>query len=700
MSVSGGRGTEMQHYSSSPSLSSPPSALSEPSSPTRFLNAGRANIEMDEIIVDPGAAPRFTLMQQQQQQHQHPAPPPDVPLTIAGLPKKRPGRKPGSTVKPKVPGDGSSTNADQPKQRRPRKPRDPNAPPVQRKRKAAATEGIDAPLDPERSFTGPPATRRPRVTALMLMRPSIPQEVRPAPSDPVFPQVLPKRESLVSMQSILNDDPPPKAPPPVPAPTPGRQMFDPIRGNYDPIRESMASRDPYGTGPLGSPRAPSHSQAVNRPSASPSIASLVDPQPAPNVMSPLPSHTYNPIPPVRFQETASLPPSPSHPPVRIPPQHTKPQIVEANRPPPPPAPPAPSSKPEPVKTTSSFTSMSIIPASAAAAISAAIPAPMQSKKVTAVVQQEREAHKKASSNSSSPKVNGLKDKDALPTIPASSERSILDFGKVNPGEETNAPSIVLHIPLNGETNKYVNFLRMAEERYGWDALHPRLAANRERKARIAAASAALEKSGSGRESGDEMEEENIESDAEVSNVEMSGVANGTTAAAAGATSGPEGAEGVPTKPARKKRNFKEDEYDKDDDFVDDSEMLWEEQAAASRDGFFVYSGPLIPEVEKPVAPVAPKRGRGGGRGSRGGGRGGAARGEGTGRGRGGGPGSRGGVTRKPRITKLEKEQRDREKTEREKLAQMSSKAGSSAYNLLPLSAAPAPGASAAPGVVL
>lgn len=45
----------------------------------------------------------------------------------------------------------------------------------------------------------------------------------------------------------------------------------------------------------------------------------------------------------------------------------------------------------------------------------------------------------------------------------------------------------------------------------------------------------------------------------------------------------------------------EDEYDKDDDFVDDSELLWEEQAAASRDGFFVYSGPLIPEVEKPPA---------------------------------------------------------------------------------------------------
>ncbi|KAK3376672.1 hypothetical protein B0T24DRAFT_523918 [Lasiosphaeria ovina] len=695
----------MQHYSSSPSLSSPPSALSEPGSPTRFLHAGRANIEMDEIIVDPGAAPRAGIMQVQRQQQQV-APPLDVPLTAAGLPRKKPGRKPGSTLKPKVPpADGSSTNADQPKQRRPRKPRDPNLPPIQRKRKVAATDGMDPPpVMEQRSFSGSAAGRQTKITELTPIRPAIPIEPRPAPAESSFAPTPPKRESLpVSMQSILNDDPPPN----VKAQAAPARMFDPIRGNYDPIRETMVSRDPYGTGPLGSPRAPSQ---VNRASASPSIASLVDPSPA-NIMSPIASNTSynNAAAQPRFQESTSLPPSPSHH-VRLAPQ-PKPTIVEVKRPPPPPPAPAPASKPEQVrKTTSSFTSMTTIPASAAAALTAAAPAPIQSKKVTAVVQQERETHKKASSSSSSPRVNSLK--DALPTIPAGSERSILDFGKVSPGDETDAPSIMLHIPLNGETNKYVNFLRMAEERYGWDALHPRLAANRERKARIAAASAALEKSGSGRESGDEMDED-IQSDADVSNVEMGGVANGvgnnnaTTNGNGGGTSGPDGA---PVKPARKKRNFKEDEYDKDDDFVDDSEMLWEEQAAASRDGFFVYSGPLIPEVEKPVVPTGPpKRGRGGGgRGSRGG-RGGTARGggEGTGRGRGGGPGSRGGVTRKPRITKLEKEQRDREKAEREKLAQLSSKAGAPAsstgvYALMPLAAGPstATAATTTPGIAL
>lgn len=154
------------------------------------------------------------------------------------------------------------------------------------------------------------------------------------------------------------------------------------------------------------------------------------------------------------------------------------------------------------------------------------------------------------------------------------------------GTESRAPTIILHIPMNGEHNKYVNFTRLAEERYGWDALHPRLAAQRERLARVAAAGAALERSGSNKESGDEMSLDL--SEGEGSNAEMGAMSDGRT-----------GTDGGAKKPVRK-RKTKEDEYDKDDGFVDDTELLWEEQAAASKDGFFVYSGPLVPEGEKPV----------------------------------------------------------------------------------------------------
>ncbi|RAL64697.1 hypothetical protein DID88_001729 [Monilinia fructigena] len=126
---------------------------------------------------------------------------------------------------------------------------------------------------------------------------------------------------------------------------------------------------------------------------------------------------------------------------------------------------------------------------------------------------------------------------------------------------------------------------MAEEAYGWDALHPRLAAQRDRLARVAAAGAALERNGSSKESGDEM---SLDSEGEGSNVEMGGMSDGRIGTDGG------------TRKAKPKRKTKEDEYDKDDGFVDDSEMLWEQQAAAANDGFFVYSGPLVREGEKPT----------------------------------------------------------------------------------------------------
>ena len=159
---------------------------------------------------------------------------------------------------------------------------------------------------------------------------------------------------------------------------------------------------------------------------------------------------------------------------------------------------------------------------------------------------------------------------------------------------------------------------MAEERYGFNALHPRLAAQRERLARVAAAGAALENAGkekgsSAGLSGDEMSVELSDGDdrdggGNLSNVEMGGMGGGIrdengVGGVGGVDIGVTSSSGwkVEAKPAGpKKRKMKEDQYDKDDPFVDDTEMAWEEQAAASKDGFFVYAGPLVQEGEKPA----------------------------------------------------------------------------------------------------
>lgn len=526
------------------------------------------------------------------------------PLTKAGIPRKKPGRKPGSTVKPRDP-----AAPDAPKIRKPRKSKDPDAPSVQKKRKIPPTVAA-GPSDDKlaaaaaagasiNSFASEPPHQS-RISDV--------SDASHVTSRPVLISNV-MSHAPRSMQNILNADPEPAQDHP-PARSVG-QSFDPIRNSYDPVRGTMV--------PLGSPRS---TAPPNRASASPSIASLVD-GPVPARHSPVLNFNANPTSHVPARPgPPSMPTSPSHP-MRIVagatlsptqgttatpgasaattkdstpvPAETQPPvpIITTNLPtqasPTTPSNTASSKSPASPRdgATQELSNTTIKPSSkpvvqsaeqkkqapALPAVPTLKPEPFQPKPNSAIESLKKNS-KPSSITSSSPNLRGVK--DALPSLPDSSNP--LDFGKAAPGSEQESVSIVLHIPLNGETNKYVNFMQMAEERYGWDALHPRAAAHRDRKARIAAAASALAQSGSGRESGEEMSED-------VSDGEASGVG--------GLTSGAE------AKPAKKKRTFKEDEYDKDDDFVDDSEMLWEEQAAASRDGFFVYSGPLVPEDTKP-----------------------------------------------------------------------------------------------------
>lgn len=184
-------------------------------------------------------------------------------------------------------------------------------------------------------------------------------------------------------------------------------------------------------------------------------------------------------------------------------------------------------------------------------------------------------------------------------------------------------SIFLQVKLGEPGSNVINFARLAEEKYGFAALYPRQAAQRKRMAEVAAQGALLEKNGNlgkkngtAAESADEDLSVDIDRDSDnEGDVTMGGI-NGTNENSGTEAGGP------------KRRRRKVDDYDADDPFVDDSEMVWEAQAAVSKDGFFVYMGPLVAEGEKANierAEGATKRGRGGG-----------------GRGRGGGPGSRGG----------------------------------------------------------
>lgn len=184
-------------------------------------------------------------------------------------------------------------------------------------------------------------------------------------------------------------------------------------------------------------------------------------------------------------------------------------------------------------------------------------------------------------------------KEAPPLPQGSGLISNALFGMDDSSSDTpdqRTPNIIVHIPLKGHGNQIVNFARLAEEQYGFAALHPRLAAHKERMARVAAAGAALERNdrlGRGISAGESADEDlslDVDRDSEADG-------EGAMSAAAAQTSEP--ADGK-----KRRRRRKMEEYDRDDPFVDDSEMVWQEQAAASKDGFFVYSGPLVSEGEK------------------------------------------------------------------------------------------------------
>ena len=228
--------------------------------------------------------------------------------------------------------------------------------------------------------------------------------------------------------------------------------------------------------------------------------------------------------------------------------------------------------------------------------------------------------------------------------------------------ERKGPNIVIRIELDKRGDNQINIAKEIVKKYGRDAINPRAAAHREQLLRIAAEQNRLN------DSNDDMSVDLLSELEGDSNVEMGGMDDEKSNT------------GLETdgKPARKRRR-KIEEYDKEDDFIDDTELAWEAQAAVAKDGFFVYSGPLVPPgQEAQVESSSSTRGRGG----RGRGRGSRTATSGTTHAslaeksrdsttstRSRARGTRGtGAPRKPRITKADRERLEAEKADREKVA--------------------------------
>lgn len=442
-----------------------------------------------------------------------------------------------------------------------RRKKDPNAPKPEKKEKAPKKPRVAAPsrkkqkLEPaiirdtidiapaynpnlQSSTLNQPFSYSPPAAAHHSQPQNSAYNVRPSgPDSTMYPQQAPPPRY----------DQTPPVPPPAPAPAPAP------RSMYDPIRSMTISRlvDPVPPAPIPQTSQTTPPRPTYNPSTSPAISGIID-----------------------------------HPAIPARPASSAPQI-------------APPSAPSPYDQTNG---------KAAATSPRVNGSPAVTKTETIdldpVVKKSAPAKKppsEAPTRVTSPKPARAKEQP-LPPLPGSGLLSASLFGG-DSGADANqkdakGPNIVLHIDLKDPKNQIINFARLAEEKYGFAALYPRQAAQRERLAKVAAAGAALERSASGSkaggtsagESGDEDLSVDIDRDSDNDgDVAMSGV-NGHDAMNSG-TDAPE---------PKKKRKRKVEEYDQDDPFVDDSELLWEAQAAASKDGFFVYCGPLVPEGEKPA----------------------------------------------------------------------------------------------------
>lgn len=465
--------------------------------------------------------------------------------TAAATPASAPAKKPRKKREPSgnVDADGEPREK---KPRKPREPKDPNAPPKPRKKQKTADAAHDEKLARQHA-----ASRQPRIADL----------VGSDPVQPPAPQQSAARTSAGNAEAAGNrlglPHAAPASAPSTPRPISSGQHFDPIRS------ATIGAAPAHNAS--GAPAVSPSPRPVNRASASPSITSLIDP------------------PPVTSSVAATQAPTPSHPALMSAPPLPVPASV---------SPTIQIAKPSPPASIS-------VPAQSQQPSTIGTPLAVEmdldkepSPRPSSLVRKPDPASAGSSSKPPTPPAKPARQKEAPPLLPTGTGLlSGMPFGGAAPAANgangAFGTNIWLTFPLRGQNNVTINFAREVEKKYGFAALHPRLAARNERRRQMAAAGAALENAagGGGGGGGGSADDMSLDLSEPESNAEVGGA-------------GDEASAGSEQKARRRRK--KAEEYDRNDDFIDDTETAWEEQALMAKDGFFVYSGPLVTEGEKPA----------------------------------------------------------------------------------------------------
>ena len=141
------------------------------------------------------------------------------------------------------------------------------------------------------------------------------------------------------------------------------------------------------------------------------------------------------------------------------------------------------------------------------------------------------------------------------------------------------PVIALNIPLldpknpqPGQAEVIINVLKLAEDKYGWNVIHPNA------KSAIDLMDEILDDD----DEGEDEEEDDISMADDRGNLLTSKKKEELT-------------EEQLIKRHETKMNRKVGKYDYEDPFIDDAELQWEEEITTTKEGFFVYWGPLVEE---------------------------------------------------------------------------------------------------------
>ncbi|GAV52926.1 hypothetical protein ZYGR_0AI02080 [Zygosaccharomyces rouxii] len=173
---------------------------------------------------------------------------------------------------------------------------------------------------------------------------------------------------------------------------------------------------------------------------------------------------------------------------------------------------------------------------------------------------------------------------AAPSIKSPSLLEVLERGKTQ--EEPEEPALIVDVPLySTDTNEYLdengqvvfNFYKVVQDKFSSDNGGGNPTDLKAAKRNLFGQISGTQMDGAAEEDDDDIEE--VEEEGEEEEEEE----------------GEEPKQNVSPKKKSHPNKGKSliGKYDTEDPFIDDTELLWEEQRAATKDGFFVYFGPLI-----------------------------------------------------------------------------------------------------------